>query len=120
MNLNLFTPRELIRYEFDNINLIVEQLQDPNTNISVINSFSEEEKQARLNVLTDKIRRMDNFVALFSNFLKESFNINYDDLAPTREFICPYAGGVKLSLNANNKFKPGNLNLKSLNSTVRI
>jgi len=106
-----------MRYEFDNLNLLVEEVQGSGSNHSSQTSPSDSERHAKLRELKDKIRRMDNFVGLFSEFLTQKFNINYDDLAPTREFVCPYAGAVKASLKVNKPFLPGRFNQNYLNCT---
>jgi len=120
LDLNIFTAPELIQYEFENENLLQYQMDNPETYDISQSRQIPAEVEANLVILKDKIRRMDEFVSLFSIFLQDEFGIQYDELAPTREFVCPYAGGVRMSIQENKKLLPGRISSSLLNSTVSL
>lgn len=117
LDLNIFTPKELVQYEFENENLLS---QGRSSEIHDISQSDQnlQEVEAQREVLKGKIKKMDQFVTLFSIFLQEEFGIQYDELEPTREFVCPYAGGVRMSIEENKVLLPGRLNPSLLNRTV--
>ncbi|CAI2370813.1 unnamed protein product [Moneuplotes crassus] len=110
LDLNIFTTRELINYEFQDSNLLF-ALTRGLTEASVIQSdLSQEEINQRIEVVKQKIVRMDKFVQLFSDFLQYEFKIQFDELIPTRDFIYPYAGGVLMKLEQSRRYSPGEFN----------
>lgn len=111
LDLNILSPKEMVKYEIDN---------------PVSRSKSREMTQSQTQNLEagdssefiNKVSNLDEFVMIFSNFLSESFSIQYEELSPTLEFVCPYAGGVKMSLDSSKQHFPGAFNPQNLNSTV--
>lgn len=118
LDLNIFTPRELINYEFENSNLLMTQFAAAQGNTDDQSEESKSPTDPRLVAVREKVMRMDRFVSLFSQFLEFEFKIQFEELIPTRDFICSYAGGVSLRTDENRTFYPGEFNPGPLFCTV--
>jgi hypothetical protein len=111
LDLNILSPKEMVKYEIDNPasrNVQREMNQSQKQNLELKN----------LSEFRNKVSNLDEFVMIFQNFLEESFSIQYEELSPTLEFVCPYAGGVKMSLESSKQYFPGTFNPQNLNCTV--
>ena len=47
--------------------------------------------------IQESLKRIDDFIYLFSEFLEQEFSLTYEGLIPTIEYVAPYVGGVKYS-----------------------
>lgn len=52
-----------------------------------------------------KIKRMDSYVLLFSEFLEKEFSLSYDELSPTIDYVSTFVGGVKFNYKLPQAFK---------------
>lgn len=52
-----------------------------------------------------KIKRMDKFVALYSEFLETEFSLTYEELSPTIEYVSAFVGGVKFNYKLPSAFR---------------
>lgn len=127
MDLNILTPKEMIKYEIDRPMSAQESMQQPprtamESQITQgIDSTQTQSVMEQTQIeFMSKVERMDEFVQIYSNFLRVYFGISYDDLAPTLEFVCPYSGGVKLAIEACKREAPSDFNLQTLQYTVSI
>jgi hypothetical protein len=120
MDLKIFKPDELLRGE-----LLLDEAASSNLKTRVPINGSESSIEVHLQqqnhtaIMTQRIRRMDDFVLIFSEFLEQSFGLAYDELEGTREFTCPFSGGIKIAIDQNRRHAPGDLNITHLHYTVR-
>jgi len=107
LNLKILTPREMIKYEIDTS--AVKDLSQQNIGLS---------GHLLRSSIDVTVRTLDEFVQIFSSFLQDSFDLAYSDLAPTLEYVCPYSGYIKMSMEANKTLSPGCLNVQTVHNTV--
>lgn len=114
--LKILTPVELIRLELD-------QPLDNKTSGKTAEYGAIELKVLDSPDFNTKVVSFDNYVLLFSEFLQDSFGIVYEELAPTIEYVCQYAGGLKLASTQQDKgqqslFCPGQLHALKVDPNV--
>ena len=121
LNLNILTARELIRYGIETqaspVGSEGERLESQATEGQAMTQTQTQTQPAAQESAT-KVQSLDNFVKIYSEFLQRMFGIAYEELAPTFEYVCPYAGGIMLSPISTPQYLPGGLNIPSLNFTV--
>lgn len=106
LSLKIFSQKELL---VGNINptqtetAIDQENQHPNpgssntVNHTVVNGQKPGDVTLKNQEAMYKLKRMDSYVYLFSDFLKSEFSISYEELVPTLEFVNPYCGGTRFN-----------------------
>lgn len=119
MDLEIFKPDELLRGELSQDEVASNVLRsDKHADTDDTSIPVQLQVHTPSAMMTQRIRRMDDFVLIFSEFLFQSFGIDYDELKGTRDFISQFSGGIKLAVDKNRRYEPGAMNITHLHYTV--
>ena len=128
--MNIFTQKELFTGQICP-DLVQKELKRMRQNLTphpeedsrktIFNSISWLEDSARENPeLLESVKKMDDYVYLFSEFLQQEFSLRYEELIPTIEYVAPYAGGIKYEYKMPNAFRLPSHILKSKKINLKI
>ena len=116
--MNIFTQKELFEGELSlnqDATLRVQEYQPTDKSQHHDTQISGLKKEVIVNKGDDvispdeqtilKIKRMDSYVLLFSEFLEKEFSLSYDELSPTIDYVSTFVGGVKFNYKLPQAFK---------------
>lgn len=95
--INPFKGKEITGKENISSNLLVEKSEAKDTNdltqLTTCDNEGIRENRDALAVL----KKVDNYVLLFSEFLQSEYSISYEELVPTIEYVSPFVGGIRFN-----------------------
>ena len=110
LSLKIFTQSELFQ---GNVSPRKEKLNyKENISENIIQNSKNNDKEVKEAEMLENLKKMDNYVLLFSMFLTSNFSLTYDELIPTIEYVTKYAGGIKFSYELPHAFTLGKKDLE--------